>query len=41
MFLPLALCLDKAKTDKTMFYTTSIDRIKMLSRMSDINDVTQ
>jgi hypothetical protein len=31
----------KAKTDKTDVYTTSIDHIKMLSRMSDVNEVTQ
>ena len=31
---------EKAKTDKTEVYKTAIDPIKMLSRMSDVNEVT-
>jgi hypothetical protein len=32
---------EKAKTDKTEVYKTAIDPIKMLSCMSDVNEVTQ
>jgi hypothetical protein len=32
---------EKAKTDKTEVYKTAIDPIKMLSIMSDVNEVTQ
>ncbi|PKH67988.1 hypothetical protein CXF59_05825 [Flavobacterium sp. ALD4] len=31
----------KAKTDKTEVYKTAIDHIKMLSRMSDVNEITR